>query len=407
MDSTAPLVRERFLAQLRPFYDQNGLVKILTGIRRSGKSVILQEAASELRQRVGADRVIELNFELTELSQIATAQELDRYVSNLSTGDGTYYVFLDEVQEVADFEKAVNSLRARGNLSVFISGSNARLLSGELATYLSGRYVQIQVWPLSLVESLELRGIEPSSLTQELLTDFLRWGGMPQRFSLGANEQRAYLRDVFNSVVLRDVVQRSGIRDLDSLETILDFAMENLGRVLSPSSISKYLESQKRRIAVDTIYTYLRALTDGMLLNRVRRYDLRGKRVMETLDKYYATDVGILATKQVGNGPGIGDLIENAVYVALAGRGFDVFTGKTPNGEIDFVAVKDSMPRYVQVAYLIADEEVAEREFGAFNTIKDAYPRFVISADPFPQSRDGITHLSLTDFLLNPPQILA
>lgn len=402
------LRRERYLASLAPFVDQPGLVKVLTGIRRGGKSVLLGQMADDLRVRVGPDRVIVLNFELMDHAGITDAQRLDAHVSSLLPESGALtYVLLDEVQEVPGFEKAVNSLRARGNVSLFITGSNAHLLSGDLATYLAGRYIETRVWPMSFAESLELRGVNVDHLPPDALTDYLTWGGMPFRFQLDGDSRRAYLRDVFNSVVLRDIIQRLGIRDATGLETVLDYAIENLGRVMSPSSISAYLKGQGRSLSADTVYSYLRALDSALLLRQVKRYDLRGKRVMSTLDKYYATDMGVLSAKRVGAGPGIGDLIENCVYGELARRNYDVYTGKTPQGEIDFVAVKDGVPRYVQVAYLLATDEVATREFRAFDALRDNYPRYVVSLDPVTQDRDGIHHLRLDNFLLNPPADLA
>ncbi|MDR1214312.1 MAG: ATP-binding protein [Propionibacteriaceae bacterium] len=401
------LRRESYLSRLRPLYDDCDLVKVLTGVRRCGKSVLMRQVADELRAKASPERVIEINFELATNSHIASADDLDRFVmSQVDDTHQIHYVLLDEVQEVPGFEKGVNSLRARGHLSVFITGSNAHLLSGDLATYLAGRYQELRVWPLNYGETLELRELRGAPIPDPL-QDYLAWGGLPHRFGLGQEESWSYLRDVFNSVVLRDVVQRTGLRDVAGLETIIDFALENLGRTLSPTSLSDYLKSQHRAVSTETIYSYLRALSDALLLNRVRRYDLRGKKVMATLDKYYATDVGILASKRVGNGPGLGDLIENAVYTHLAAREFDVYTGKTRTGEIDFVAVKGGRPRYVQVAYLLASDEVAAREFGAFAQLRDGYPRYLVTLDPLTQDRDGVTHLKLEDFLLRPPSDLA
>jgi len=402
------LIRESYLSKLRPFYDLNDIVKVLTGIRRGGKSVILGQIQNDLLARVPQERIISLNFEFLDLAEIGNAQALDRYVRGLIT-DPTklHYVFLDEIQEVDKFEKAVNSLRARGNMSVFISGSNSHLLGGELSTYLSGRYVETRVWPLSYVESLEIRGIAPSEATPDLLNEYVQWGGMPFRFSIDQSVQQGYLRDVFNSVVLRDVVQRAGIRDVVGLEAIIDFSIENLGRVMSPTSVAGYLKSVGKTLSSDAIYSYLRVLDASMLVNRVRRYDLRGKKVLSTLDKYYATDVGLLRSKRPGQGPGQGDLVENCVYVELARRGFEIHTGTLPQAEVDFIAVKDELPCYIQTAYLVGDKDVATREFGAFNQIRDNYPKYVISMDPFPLDRDGIHHISLNQFLLNPPEDLA
>ncbi|MDR1265403.1 MAG: ATP-binding protein [Propionibacteriaceae bacterium] len=401
------LRRDSYLSRLRPLYDDCDLVKVLTGVRRCGKSVLLRQVADELRAETAPERVIEINFELAANASIASAEDLDRFVM-AQVGDPRqiHYVLLDEVQEVTGFEKGVNSLRARGRLSVFITGSNAHVLSGDLATHLAGRYQELRVWPLSYGEALDLRRLRGATVADPL-QDYLAWGGLPHRFGLDREASWSYLRDVFNSVVLRDVVQRTGLRDLAGLETIIDFALDNLGRTLSPSSLSDYLKSQRRAVSTETIYSYLRALDDALLLNRVRRYDLRGKRVMATLDKYYATDVGILASKRVGAGPGLGDLMENAVHNHLAARGFDVYTGKTRTGEIDFVAVKSGRPRYVQVAYLLASPEVAARQFGAFAQLRDGHPRYLVTLDPLTQDRDGVTHLKLEDFLLRPPADLA
>jgi len=403
----AGLERDTYLSQVRPLYDECDLVKVLTGVRRCGKSVLLGQIADELRRRASPERVIEVNFELTRYDEIRSADDLSRFItSQISDSSRITYVLLDEVQEVPGFERAVNSLRASGNISVFITGSNAHLMSSDLATYLAGRYREIRVWPLTYAEALALQN-QQGLVVDNPLQDYLAWGGMPRRFGMVGDNRQGYLRDVFNSVVLRDVVARTGIRDVAGLETIVDFVCENLGRVMSPSSISNYLKSQQRNIAIETIYSYLRALDKALLINRVRRWDVRGKRVMATLDKYYATDVGILTSKRVGTGPGLGDLIENAVYTHLAARGFDVYTGKTTIGEIDFVAVKDGTPRYIQVAYLIATPDIADREFGAFAALQDGYPRFLITVDPLTQDRDGVRHIRLEDFLLDPPAELA
>ena len=399
------LVRETYLERLRPWYDDCDTVKVITGVRRCGKSVLLRQIAEELRKQAPG-RVIEANFEIADVAGVRDGDDLDRFVMSQVDGPGIHYVLLDEVQEVAGFEKGVNSLRARGGVSVFISGSNAHVLSGDLATYLAGRYREVRVWPLSYPEALQWRDQRGLS-SEDALADYLARGGMPHRFGLAPEEAHPYLRDVFNSVVLRDVVQRTGVRDVAGLEAIIDFACENLGRVMSPTSIAGYLASRRRTVATETVYAYLRALTDALLLNRVRRFDVRGKKVMATLDKYYATDVGVLASKRVGSGSGIGDRVENAVYTHLAARGYDVYTGLTPTGEIDFVAVKGGRPRYVQAAYLLAGDDVAAREYGAFDGLRDGYPRFIITLDPLTRDRDGVTHLRLEDFLLHPPPDLA
>jgi len=402
------LIREQYLSRLRPLYDVPDLVKVITGIRRGGKSVLLSQIRDDLLVRVPPERIISLNFEYLQLGTIATAEGLDQHVRSLITDASQLnYVFLDEVQEVDGFERAVNSLRASGNISVFITGSNSNLLASELSTYLAGRYMELRVWPFSFRESLEYRGLDTTSASPDLLVDYLQWGGMPFRFGLDDQTRRGYLRDVFNSVVLRDVVRRAGVRDVAGLDVIVDFAIENLGRVMSPTSVAAYLKSVGKSLSPDAIYAYLRALDASLLLNRVRRYNLRGKQVMQTLEKYYATDVGLLWPRRPGAGPGQGDLVENCVFVELARRGFDVYTGVGPGTEIDFVAVKDGIPRYLQAAYLVGEGAVADREFGAFDGIRDNYSKYVVSMDPMPMERGGIAHLSLSQFLLDPPEELA
>ncbi|MCL2653846.1 MAG: ATP-binding protein [Propionibacteriaceae bacterium] len=400
------LIRESYLERLRPLYEVPDIVKVLTGVRRCGKSVLLRQIQDDLRQTVPSDRIISINFELLQFAELATAERLEQHVrESVADPSQLNFVFLDEIQEVDGFEKAVNSLRASGNFSVFITGSNAHLMDGDLATYLAGRYIEVKVWPLSFAESLEMPG-QGNTDTPTALNNYLQWGGMPFRFFLDGEAQQSYLRDAFNSVVLRDVVQRAGVRDVAGLEMIIDFSIENMGRVMSPSSLLSYLKSVGKTLSTDAIYAYLRALDGSMLLNRVRRYDLRGKKVMSTLDKYYATDIGLLTSKKPGAGPGQGDLVENCVFVELVRRGFDVFTGIGTDYEIDFVASRNGKPRYVQTAYLIGSPDVAAREFGALAKVKDNYPRYVISMDPLTMERDGIEHLSLQQFLLDPPEAL-
>ena len=393
--------RELYLKKIRPFYDSE-LIKVLIGIRRSGKSVILRQIMDELLESgVSEECIIYLNFEDLEHSHLLTAKSLHRYIKAKRKDGKKYYLIFDEIQNVAEFEKAINSFRSTWDVSIFITGSNSNILSGELATLLSGRYVSFKVYPFSFKEVCTLRQIDKDLITDEMIIDFVTWGSMPQRYHFTEeNEVRILLDDLFNTIVLKDIIQRSNIKDIHTLNRLTEYMMQNPSQTFSVTSISRYFESINRKISNDTLYSYLEAMLSAMLISKAVRYDIRGKRILTRQDKYYLMDNGLGRIKNSGYKIEIGALLENVVYNELCIRGYNVYVGKTRNGEIDFVAVKDERIEYYQVAYLLATEEVIKREFGAFDAISDNFPKYVISMDKFDFSRDGIVHKNLVEFLM-------
>lgn len=395
------IIREQYLKKIRPFYDSD-LIKVLIGIRRSGKSVILKQIIAEiLESGVRESHIIYLNFEDLENSFIKNEMDLHGFVKKKMTGKKKYYLFFDEIQNVENFEKAVNSFRASMNCSLFITGSNGKLLSGELATHLSGRYVSFRVMPFNFCEMCEIRGITKASVSEDDFMDYLQYGGMPQRFLMHTEEEtKVYLKDLYHSIVLRDIMQRSNIKDVDLLNRIMEYMVLNTSQIFSAKSIAQFFESVNRKVSTETLYQYLEHITASLIINKAIRYDIRGKRILTRSDKYYLTDMGFAKINNTGFKTEIGALIENVVFNELITRGFDVYVGKTSKGEIDFVVMKGEERSYYQVAYLLADEKVVRREFGAFDAVGDHYPKYVLSLDKFDFSREGIQHINLIDFLL-------
>ncbi|NDL68572.1 ATP-binding protein [Anaerotalea alkaliphila] len=395
------IIREHYLARIRPFFDSD-LIKVLIGIRRSGKSVLLKQIAAELLEKgVEESHIIYLNFEDLEYSFIENEMDLHRYVKERAADDRRYYFLFDEIQNVRNFEKAINSFRATLDCSIFLAGSNGKLLSGELATHLSGRYVSFRIMPFSFKEMCMIKGIAEDAASEKDFMEYLDYGGMPQRFLMHTEaETKVYLRDLYNSIVLRDIVQRSRIKDVDVLNRIVEYMVLNTSQTFSAKSISNYFESVNRKISTETIYQYLEYITSSLIMNKAVRYDIRGKKILTRSDKYYLSDLGLAKINNTGYKTEIGALMENVVYNELIHRGYEVYVGKTTKGEIDFIVMDGEKRVYYQVAYLLADEKVMQREFGAYDAVKDSYPKYVLSMDKFDFSRDGIVHLNIIDFLL-------
>ncbi len=393
--------REKYLAKIRPFYESE-LIKVILGIRRCGKSVLLKQIKQELLDYgTEENHIIYINFEDLEYAELNQALRLHSYIKEKVTDEKKYYLLFDEIQNVEQFEKALNSFRAVMNVSIFVTGSNSRLLSGELATFLSGRYVSFRVMPFSFHEVCEMKGIDKEKVTDEELLDYIEWGGMPQRFQFRtADEVKTFLSDLYNSIVIYDIVQRGKVKDVDILNRIMEYMVLHPSQIFSAASVTKYFESVNRSVSMETLYNYLEYIQNAMIMNKAMRYDIRGKQILTRMDKYYLTDMGLGRIKNSGLKLEIGALLENAVYNELLVRGFEVYIGKTAKGEVDFVALQDGKKEYYQVAYLLATEEVVEREFGAFRCIEDNYPKYVLSMDKFDFSRDGIIHKNLKDFFL-------
>ncbi|MDE7258278.1 MAG: ATP-binding protein, partial [Lachnospiraceae bacterium] len=292
----------------------------------------------------------------------------------------------------------INSFRATWDVSIFITGSNGKLLSGELATLLSGRYVSFRVTPFSFMEYCEIKRIEEPS--DEDLIEYMNWGGMPQRFSMKSeSETRTFLQDLYNSIVLRDIVQRTGAKEVDLINRIMEYLMLNPSQTFSAKGISNYFKSVDRTISAQTLYNYLEHIQTSLIVSKAQRYDIRGKQLLTTLDKYFLTDLGLGRIHNSGYKLEMGAMLENIVYNELRDRDYEVYVGKIPNGEVDFVAVKGDQREYYQVAYYLAERSVVDREFGAFRAIADNYPKYVLSMDKYDFSRDGIIHKNVIRFL--------
>lgn len=390
--------REAVLKRIRPFYESE-LIKVLIGLRRSGKSVLLQQIQDELFQKgVEPEQVISVNFEDFQYAFITEARQLYDYICKMRKNEKKYYLFFDEIQMVPGFERVINSFRATWDVSIFITGSNGKLLSGELATLLSGRYVSFRVAPFSFSECCEIKEIEKPQ--DEDLTEYMNWGGMPQRFMMkGEMETRTFLQDLYNSVVLRDIVQRTGAKDIDLLNRIMEYLMANPSQTFSSKGILNYFKSVDRTVSTQTLYNYLEHIQTSLIVSKAQRYDIRGKQLLTTLDKYYLTDLGLGRIHNSGFKLEMGALLENVVYNELRNRGYEVYVGKIQNGEVDFVALKDGKKEYYQVAYYLYDQKVIDREFGAYTQIADNYPKYVISMDKMDFSREGIIHRNAIEFL--------
>ena len=397
------LLREEYLSKIRGFYDSN-LIKILVGIRRCGKSVILNQIIEELedKRKIDEDHIIFINFEFIEFEELLDYKKLNKYIKDKIQDSKIYYLFLDEIQNVDNFEKVVNSLRASiKNISIFLTGSNSKMLSDELSSVLSGRYVLFNINPLSYKEYVSLTNKDGKDL--DTFWDYAKWGGLPNRCEF-TNEIdiKNYLHSVYDSIILRDVVKRLNLKDTVLFDMILQYLIETAGREFSADNIIKYLDKENKKISNETLYNYIDALCKALILKKVYRYDIAGKGVLKTLNKYYATDLGIAQIKN--NNPEFKSyvVLENIVYNELINRNYEVYIGKTKNGEVDFLVKKDGNIKYIQVTYeMKGNESTIEREFGAYKSIEDNYPKYVISLDKIDLSRDGIIHLNLIDFLLS------
>ena len=395
------LKREIYLSRIRGFYNSD-LVKILVGIRRCGKSVILKQIMNELKENgVDKEHIIYINFEFIEYEDLQDYKELNKYIKEKIVDDKKYYVFLDEIQKVDKFEEVVNSLRASiDNISIFITGSNSKLLSNELSTVLSGRYVLFNIYPLSYKEFIEITGKKPKD--EETFWDFVKWGGLPNRTQFSEeNNIKDYLHSVFDSIILRDVVERLGLKDTTLFDLLLQYIVDTTGREFSAENVIKFLKSEGKSVSTETIYMYLDALCKALMIKKIYRYDIHGKAILKTLNKYYMTDLGIAQIKNNNFEINKCYAIENVVYNELLERGYDVYIGKTKEGEIDFIATKAGEKLYFQVAYSLEGSKTEEREFGAFKEINDNYPKYVLSLDKTDFSQNGIIHKNIIDWLLD------
>lgn len=396
--------RESYINRIRPFIGGE-LIKVMTGIRRCGKSVMLELVKQELLETgVNANQFISLNFEDLRNAPLCSAEALHNEILRRAEKiQGKAYLFFDEIQEVANWEKCVNSLRVALDCDIYITGSNANLLSGELATYLGGRYVEFVIYPFSFSEFLELyRPVAPQASVRQCFQKYLLAGGMPYLANLQYADEpsRQYLTDVFNSVQLKDIVKRNKVRDIDLLERITAYVMANAGTTFSATSLSKFFKNEHRAVATETVLNYIKYCCDAYLFYQVKRQDLQGKQILSTNEKYYIADHGIREAVFGGNMREINLILENIVFLELLRRGYLVTVGKSGDKEIDFVCEKRGEKLYVQVTYLLASEETVNREFGVYDDIRDNFPKYVVSLDEFDLSHNGIKHRNIMDFLL-------
>lgn len=395
------LIREEYLSKIRGFYNSN-LVKILVGIRRCGKSVILEQIINEIKDTgVDDDHIININFEFIEYEELRDYKKLNSFIKERIKDKEIYYVFLDEIQNVDKFEDVINSLRASvKNISIFITGSNSKMLSDELSTVLSGRYVLFNINPLSYKEYITLTKKDAYEI--DSFWDYAKWGGLPNRCEFdNETDIKNYLHSVFDSIILRDIVKRLNLQDTVLFDMILQYLIDTTGREFSAENIIKYLTKEYKKVSTETLYTYIDALCKALIIKKVYRYDVHGKGILKTLNKYYVTDLGIAQIKHNSNNFKNYILLENIVYNELISRNYDVYIGKTKTGEVDFIVNKDGNTKYIQVTYELNSDDVIEREFGAFNPIEDNYPKYVISLDKEDFSRDGIIHINLIDWLMD------
>ena len=396
------IIREIYLSKIRPFYDQD-LIKVIMGIRRCGKSVLLLQIIDELKEKeIEEKQIIYINFENEDYSFIKNDIDLHNYIKEKITNKEKYYLFFDEIQNVKDWEKAINSFKASKNVSIFITGSNSDLLSGELATHLAGRYVSFKIYPLTFSEVCELKNIKEKEDIEEAFDNYITWGGMPQRFMLTDEMQtKTYLSDVYDSIVVKDIITRFGIKDLDLFNRIVEYIVTTPSQNFSAESLSNYFANKdNREVSKVTLYNYLEYMSKAMLINKADRYDIRGKRILNGKYKYYLTDLGLGQVKNIAKRQQLGAYLENIVYNELISRGYDVKIGNLEKAEIDFIATRFKEKIYIQVAYILADDTVIDREFGAYKGIEDNYPKYVLTMDKHDFSQEGIIHKNVIDWLL-------
>ncbi|MBP6458709.1 MAG: ATP-binding protein, partial [Crocinitomicaceae bacterium] len=398
--------RKRYLDKITPFIEKP-VIKVITGIRRCGKSTLLKQIIQLVENRnVAIEQIIHINMELMEFDGLKNYRDLYTYIQERQKKIGVkYYIFIDEVQEIEEWEKAINSLLAEGKSDIYISGSNARLLSSELATLLSGRYVEFKMYSLVFSEFISFINSKDRGNTIEKQFDaFLKFGGFPgiHHMELDDTVIRQYLQSIYNSVLLKDVIVRNNIRDAAMLDVISKYLIDNSGKITSAKSISDFMKSQNRKGSVDTVLNYIRFNCDALLFEKVERYDLKGKRLLETYEKYYMSDIGLRFATLGYTPESVSAQLENIVYLELKSRDYKITIGKLDDLEIDFIATKGTEKIYIQVSTQLTNNKVIEREYRSLEMVKDSFPKYVLSLDKgFETSRNGIRWMNIVDFLLS------
>ncbi len=394
--------RPAYYSAIEPFIGTN-VIKVLVGVRRSGKSTILRQIRNRLQAAgVPESALVTVNLESGAFSALRTGDALYKYLADRMDSTRKTHVFLDEVQEVGGWEKTLRSLMVDFDVDLYVTGSNAHLLSSELATLITGRYVEIPVYPLSFKEYFDGLSQISSTDARSAFKRYVVQGGFPFQTELAFSEAPTlqYVDGVFSTVLLKDVVQHAGIRDSDLLSRILGYVIEQVGHTLSAPNIVAYLKSESRKVSIETVYDYLRATEAACLIYRIKREDAIGKQALRFNEKFYLVDQGIRQALGYSNANAIDQVIENIVCMELLRRGYEVRVGKVGAREVDFVAVRGDERAYFQVAYLLASPQTEEREFASLEAIPDNYPKTVLSLDEFPRNRNGIRGINLVDWLL-------
>ena len=395
------LKRETYLEQIRPYYESD-IIKVIIGVRRAGKSILLDTIKDELKENgVDEKHIIYINFEDLDFDYIVDASDLNKEIKSRIKDDRKYYIFLDEIQHIDQFEKALASFRATLNVSLFVTGSNSALLSGELATLLTGRTVEFEILPFSFYEMKLYYELNDKEFSEDLFMDYLKWGGFPLRFDYDDEASvHKYLSNLYESIVNRDIVGRTKSADKKAFMDISLYILANAGKELSIDNIIDTYKKENREISRRTVYNYLERMKKAYLIHGVGRYNIVGKSALSNKEKQYAIDMGFrtINTNTINYEDTF--FLENIIYNELITRGFTVFVGKTYKGEIDFVAIRNGKKCFIQVSYLLASEDTIKREFGAYDKITDASPKYVMSLDKIDMSHDGIIHVNIIDFLL-------
>jgi len=396
--------RNQYIEKIRGFMNQPELIKIITGLRRSGKSVMLELIQMELRTKgVSQSNILTFNFEDMGLQELKDPKILhDHLKAKIKGIKGQVYLFLDEIQEVNNWETCINSLRVNSNVDIYITGSNAKMLVGEYATLLAGRYVEIRIYPFSFMEfNTAITEKTPDLPVTEIFKLYLKQGGLPFLANMGLTETDAkqYLRDIYASVVIKDIMKRNSFRDVDLLDRIIMYVLANTGKTFSATSIAKYFKNEKRTVGAETILNYLKACEEAYLFTKISRFDVPGKKILSVNEKYYVADHGLREAVYGYNERDIELVLENIICLELLRRGYKVTVGRIDNKEIDFIGKRDSECIYIQVCYLLASQETIEREFGVFKAVGDNFPKYVVSMDELNLSRDGIQHKNIREFI--------
>ena len=396
-----PLYTEKIMV-----YTDTPFVKVLTGVRRCGKSTILKMIMEKLQNERGIseDQIVSMRFDSMEYEDMTAKQMFEAVKAKLSENKKTYF-FLDEVQEIEGWEKVVNSLASDYDVDLYVTGSNSRMMSSEISTYLTGRYVSFRIFPLSFEEYLTFRKeyTEVKDVHAEL-ADYIRLGGFPATHLRDYSQDEVYtiVRDIYNSTIFSDIVRRNQIRKVDQLERVVKYTFSNVGNTFSAKSISDYLKSEHRKIDNETVYSYLEKLEKAYLLHRCSRYDLQGKEILKTQEKFYLADTALRYSVLGYNPDSVASSLENVVYLELCRRGYEVNIGKTADGEVDFVAQRQGEKLYVQVTQEIRSEKTERREYDRLLEIKDNYPKYVLRTDEFAGGNyEGIKSMHVADFLLS------